>query len=119
MNLLLKITGVVLLIAGFVLAFKPDLFGKSTPPIEPYQMIENRVKWGMLIGLGGFLIFYNSSASWSLTATVLLSALTIGIIIARLIGFILDGFFTKQLYWLLMELAFLLALGLVYWKQKH
>ncbi len=73
----------------------------------------------MLIGLGGFLIFYNSSASWSLTATVLLSALTIGIIIARLIGFILDGFFTKQLYWLLMELAFLLAMGLVYWKQKH
>jgi len=30
----------------------------------------------------------------------------------------LDGFFVKQLYWLLMELAALALFGFFYWKQK-
>jgi hypothetical protein len=39
--------------------------------------------------------------------------------IARLTGFVLDGFFTKQVYWLLMEVVVLIAFGFWYWKQKH
>ena len=120
MNLFLKISGAVLFIAGFILAFKPDLFGKFSTPVDPYQMIEKRVKWGILIGLGGFMIFHNNNwTSWGLITTALLAALTIGIIIARLTGFLLNGFFTKQLYWLLMELVVLLIFGFLYWKQKH
>lgn len=119
MHLFLKISGVILLIAGLSLAIKPEIFSKFSPFIDPYQMIEKRVKWGMLIGLGGFLLFHTNWASWGLIATALLTSMTLGIIIARVIGFVLDGFFIKQLYWLLMELVALLIFGFLYWKQTQ
>jgi hypothetical protein len=43
MNLLLKISGVILLIAGMLLAIKPDFFGKFSISFSSYQMIEKRV----------------------------------------------------------------------------
>jgi len=108
-----------LLISGFILAIKPDLFCKFSASIDGYQMIEKRVKWGFLIGFGGFIMFPQNLASWGLLVTALLTSATIGIIIARLTGFALDGFFTKQLYWLLMELVALIVFGFFYWKQKY
>lgn len=117
MNLLLKISGVILLIAGFMLTIKPDFFGKLSTSIDPYQMIEKRVKWGMLIGLGVFLTLPNNWASWGSIAMVLLFSLTLGIILARLTGFVLDGFFIKQLFWLLIELIALFIFGFFYYKQ--
>ncbi|AKD02340.1 hypothetical protein POKO110462_18330 [Pontibacter korlensis] len=105
MNTILKVSGVILLLAGFALAFKPDLFGKFSAPIDAYQMIEKRVKWGFLIGSGIFLIYHHNWTSWGLVAAALLTALTFGIIMARLLGFVLDGLFTKQFLWLGIEVA--------------
>jgi hypothetical protein len=119
MTTLLKLSGVILLIGGIILTIKPDFFCKIATTPDPYQMIEKRVMWGILIGLGGFLIINNSWSSFGLIPTVLLLSMTIGIILARLTGFVLDGFFTKQLYWLLVEIAVLLILGLWYFKQKY
>ncbi|MFD1141143.1 DUF4345 family protein [Larkinella insperata] len=119
MNFLLKIVGVILLVTGLVLAIKPDSFGKFSTSLDSYQMIEKRVKWGILIGMGGFILFHNNWVSWNVLATALLIAITFGIIIARLIGFVLDGFFTKQFYWLLIEIGALIIFGLLYWKQRN
>jgi hypothetical protein len=112
-----KISGVIFLSAGFILAIKPDFFGKFSTSLDAYQMIEKRVKWGMLIGLGGFMIFYNNWTCWGLTATALLASLTFGVILARLTGMVLNGFLAKQLYWLLIELVALVIITLLYWKQ--
>lgn len=117
MNLPLKIAGIILVVIGLILTYKPNLITGS-PTTDSYQMIEKRVKWGFAIGLGVFLIFHRDWSSWQLTITALLSALTLGIIIARLLGFVLDGFFTKQLLWLFIELAALLLFGFLYWKMK-
>ena len=117
MNLLLKISGVILLSAGLILAIKPDLFSKFSTSVDAYQMIEKRVKWGILIGLGGFMIFNNTWTSWGSLAAGLLVSLTLGIIIARLTGLVSDGFFIKQLYWLLIEMIALIIFGFLYWKQ--
>lgn len=119
MNLFLKISGVILVIAGFLLAIKPEIFSKFPASTDAYQMIEKRVKWGILIGVGVFLMLNSNWESWSIIATVLLSSLTLGIILARLTGFVLDGFFVKQLYWLLMELVALIIFGVLYWKQTY
>jgi hypothetical protein len=119
MNFLLKIAGVILLVTGLVLAIKPDFFGKFSTSLDAYQMIEKRVKWGMLIGMGGFLIFYNNWVVWNVLATALLITITLGIIIARSIGFVLDGFFTKQFYWLFIEIGALILFGLLHWKQRN
>ena len=77
-------------------------------------MIEVRVKWGFLIGLGILFIVYNQWSDWKLTVCALLSFLTLGIIIARLLGFVLDGFFSKQLHWLTIEIVVLIIFGILY-----
>ena len=105
-------------LAGCILTFKPDLLVKFQPPIDAYQMIEKRVKWGFLIGLGIFLTFHDDWASWGLSITALLAALTFGLIISRITGIILDGYFSKQLIWLLTEVVAFVIFGFLYWRQK-
>ncbi|PNW27268.1 DUF4345 family protein [Formosa algae] len=110
----LKIIGAVLLLAGFVLTYKPNLISKFPLPENAYQMIEVRVKWGFLIGLGIMLIFYNQWSDWKLTVCAVLFFLTLGIVIARLFGFVLDGFFSKQVIWLTIEIVVLIIFGILY-----
>lgn len=81
--MLIKIAGSILLIIGLVLAIKPDLLGKYPTSIDAYQMIEKRIKWGVLIGFGIFLIFNTNWTSWGLITTALLTALTLGVIMAN------------------------------------
>ena len=118
MNLLFKIIGIILLIAGFVLTIKPNLITTIPESITSYQMIEKRVMWGILIGLGIFGIFHHQIDSWKPGVFALLSAVTLGIIIARIVGLLMDGFFIQQLWWLLIEAAALLVFGFFYWKLK-
>ena len=108
MNILLKILGVILLIAGFFLVYKPALIGTSSFPSEPYQRIEHRVKWGFLVGVGLFFVFQDQWNSLRPPFFALLSALTIGIMIARIMGVFLDGFYGRQMLWLGIELGFLI-----------
>jgi len=118
MNVVLKILGILLFVAGFLLTLKPDLMGKFPASVDAYQMIEKRVRWGLFIGLGLFLTFHSNWNSWGLDITSLLFALTLGIIISRLTGFLMDGFFVQQLWWLLIEFVGLLFFGFLYWKLK-
>lgn len=57
MTVFLKIIGGILLIEGCILAYKPNSISKIPLPENSYQLIEMRVKWGFLIGLGIFLFF--------------------------------------------------------------
>jgi hypothetical protein len=118
MNLSLNISGTILLIIGFALVIKPNLFGNFSAPVDAYQMIEKRVKWGMFIGLGIFLLFHRDWTSWGLITAGFLTTLTLGVILARLTGFVLDGFITKQLWWLFIEFIALILFGYLYWKQN-
>ncbi|KGE13446.1 DUF4345 family protein [Sphingobacterium deserti] len=118
MQIILKIAGIALLLVGAIFTFKPDLLGKFPTSITPYEIIEKRVMWGVLIGLGIFLMCLNNWSSWRLNLTALLASLTLGVIAARLAGLVLNGFFMKQIWWLLIELAVLGLFGFLYWKQK-
>lgn len=118
MNILLKIAAIILIISGFVLTYRLDLITSSSAQLAGYDMIEKRVKWGFLIGLGIFLIFPQPRVDWLLTIWLLLATLTFGIIIARLFGFILDGLFTEQVIWLLTEIIVLGVFMFLYWKRK-
>ena len=118
MNILLKIVGVVLAIVGFILTIKPNLVTTISESVTPYQMIEKRVIWGSLIGLGIFLMSSHHLESWKTGIFAFLSALTLGIIISRIIGLMMDGFYLKQLLWLATEIIFLVIFGLLYWKNK-
>lgn len=117
MIVFIKILGTIFLISGFFLVIRPNLFGHFSAPVDAYHMIEKRVKWGMLIGAGLFLIVNNNWTSWGILTSGFLTALTLGIIIARLIGFVLDGFFIKQIWWLSIEFFALLLFGFLYLRQ--
>ena len=104
----------MLLVLGCIFTYQPNLVSKIPLPENPYQMIEIRVVWGFLIGLGISFIFHNQWSDWKLTGCAILFCLTLGIIIARLFGFVLDGFFSKQLFWLIIEIVALIIFGILY-----
>lgn len=118
MNLLIKIIGIIMLIVGFAFTIKPNLVSTIPESVSSYQMIEKRVMWGMLIGLGIFAIFYHQIDAWKPGIFALLSAVTLGIIIARIIGMFMDGFYTKQLLWFGIEFIFLVIFAILYRKLK-
>ena len=105
MTISLKIIGIVLLISGLLLAFKPTIISKTPLPNNSYQIIKMRVVWGFPIGVGMLFIFHNQWGDLKLTLCALLIFLTLGIIFARLLGMVLDGFLKKQLLWLTMEIV--------------
>ncbi|MDI9862656.1 DUF4345 family protein [Flectobacillus roseus] len=98
MTVFIKIIGTVLFMVGGVATYKPNIISKSPLPKNAYQMIEMRVKWGILIGLGVLLIFYNQWSNWKLLVCAVLFFLTLGIVIVRLLGFVLDGFFQNNYF---------------------
>ncbi|MGE8344127.1 MAG: DUF4345 family protein [Flavobacterium sp.] len=114
MTLFIKIIGAVLLIAGCILTYKPNIISKIPLIENPYQMIEMRVKWGLLIGLGILFLFFNQWNDWKLTVCAFLFFLTLGIIIARLFGLVLDAFYSKQLLWLTIEVVLLIIFEILY-----
>ena len=114
MNIVLKIVGVILLLIGLILTYKPNLISGVSLPSHSYETIEKRVKWGFLIGVGIFLLFHTQWDNWKLIACALLCALTLGIILARLFGFVLDGFYQKQLLWLGIELMVFILFVVLY-----
>src|SRR5690606_19017635 len=118
MTLVIKVLGVILVAAGLVLAINPDFLLKSPAPVDAYQLIEKRVKWGFLIGFGILLIIHHQFTPWSFTASALLFSLTLGIVLARFLGIVLDGAFAKQFLWLGIELFILAGFGFWYWKQS-
>lgn len=118
MSLFTKISGILLFIAGLVMAINPSLFNKLPASVNGYKLIEMRVKWGLLLGFGLFLVFPGFRSHWSISTISFLMALTAGVIIGRLLGFILDGFYSKQLWWLLIEFVALFLFGFLYYRKK-
>lgn len=116
MNWILKITGAIIIAAGILLTFRPELLSPATSQYAGYEMIEKRVRWGFLIGTGVFLCFFQHWGHWGLTTWALLAALIFGIIIARLLGSFLDGFFMKQFFWLIIEMILGAVFTWLYWR---
>lgn len=114
MMFLLKFLGCILFFVGLALVLKPNFFSTSSANMDGYKTIEKRVLWGFLLGISFFLLFFSAWYSWKMVIVGLLIALTAGIITARIIGLVLDGFFKKQLYWLFIELMVLIILGFLY-----
>jgi len=119
MRILAKITGIVLLLAGLVFTYTPNLWSKAPLSNDAYQRIESRVVWGFLIGLGLFFIVHDAWSAWKLILCALFFLLNLGVIIARIFGLSFDGYFSKQILWLAIEIAVLIIFGILYRYAKH
>jgi len=116
MNILLKIFGLFIITVGISLTVRPDLIIPSSAHYSGYEMIEKRVRWGFVIGSGIFLIAFRQWGHWGMTIWAFLATLSFGIVIARLIGLFLDGFFMKQFLWLMIEVVLGAIFTWLYWR---
>ncbi|MGL6313823.1 DUF4345 family protein [Vibrio sp. WXL103] len=109
-SLLLKLTGILLLIIGVVLVVNPELISNKPIPDDTFAAIERRIWWGLIIGLGTLLLFHHELTPWLTTLAATGASMMFGLLVARIIGIILDGSLIKQWFYVGIELALLAPL---------
>ena len=115
-TLILRILGTALIIVGVALVSNPELVSDNPIPEDTFEAIERRIWWGLLVGLGVLVFFHHHLRPWLTTLAATGSAMTFGLLAARLIGIALDGSVAKQWFWVAVE-AVILA-GLLWWYAK-
>lgn len=111
-----KAIGSVLIVAGVVLAGNPELVIDSPIPEDTFEAVERRVWWGALIGLGLMLWCHRQLRPWMPTVAAASAALLLGLLIARLIGIVLDGSVVRQWVYVGIEVV-LLAASIAWFKR--
>ncbi|WP_026970875.1 DUF4345 family protein [Aliagarivorans marinus] len=111
--MLAKIIGVLLIVAGVVLAWNPELVSNKPIPSDTFQATERRIWWGLLIGVGTLLMFHHQLQPWGATIAATGASLLFGLLVARLIGIMLDGPVVKQ--WINVGIELVILLPLVWW----
>ena len=112
-SLLLRLVGVALIVAGVTLVSNPELVSNKPVPSDTFEAIERRIWWGLIIGFGILLLFHHQLQPWLKTIAATGSSLLIGLLIARLIGIMLDGSVAKQ--WLYVGIELVILAPLVWW----
>lgn len=112
----LVFAGIFFIIVGVTLVWNPELVSKKPVPTDPFQATERRIWWGLIIGFGCLLLFHHQFFPWQATIAATLSALLVGLLVARLIGIILDGSVIKQ--WINVGIEIVILVPLVWWYLK-
>ena len=108
-----KVIGVVVLIVGVVLVWNPELISRKPVPENTFEATERRIWWGLIIGVGTLLLSHHQLQPWMATLAATGSALLFGLLVARLIGILLDGSVVKQ--WINVGIELVLLVPLVWW----
>ncbi|MEM7258821.1 MAG: DUF4345 family protein [Pseudomonadota bacterium] len=112
-TLVLRLIGIALIIVGIVLVWNPELVSNKPVPEDTFKATERRIWWGLFIGLGILLMFHHQLQPWQPTIAATLSALLVGLLIARLIGIMLDGSVVKQ--WINVAIEIVILVPLIWW----
>lgn len=112
-TLILRCFGILIILIGMVLVVNPELISNKPIPDDTFQAIERRIWWGLLIGFGSLLLFHHQLQPWMTTIAAASASLMFGLLIARLIGIMLDGSVAKQ--WLNVAIEVILLAPLVWW----
>ena len=109
-----RILGFVLAAVGVTAAVFPGWFGPltrfPTPPVDLFEVIESRVRGGMVLGVGLAFIAVTALRPWSTSIPSAIFYFMTGALVARLLGLIVDGTVPKQ--WLLVAVeAFVMAVA--------
>lgn len=112
-TLFFRLIGAILIVAGIALVWNPELVSNKPIPNDTFDAIERRIWWGLIIGFGCLLMFHHQLQPWKLTLAATASSLLFGLLIARLIGIMLDGSVTKQ--WLNVGIELVIMIPLIWW----
>ena len=112
-SVLLRLAGIVLIFIGIVLVWNPELVSNKPVPADTFKATERRIWWGLFIGFGTLLLFHHQLVPWIPTIAATLSALLFGLLVARLIGIMLDGSVLKQ--WINVGIEVVILVPLIWW----
>ena len=113
-----KLIAAVITLAGVCLVVNPELVVDGPVPEDPFEAIERRIRWGLLLGLGVFLLLHRTIRPWQTFVLAVAAAITFGILCSRLVGLALDVSATEQWFWVCFEIALLTGLLLAYRRFK-
>ena len=118
-RLISRMIGGILILAGLILIANPELVSSKPVPTDIFEAIERRIWWGLIVGFGVLLLFHHQLRPWLQTLAATLSALVVGLLVARLLGIILDGSVLKQWLYVVIELVILAPLLWWYFRLRR
>ena len=112
-SVLLRLVGIGLIVIGVILVWNPELVSDKPVPTDTFQAIERRIWWGLFIGLGTLLMFHHQLSPWQPTVAATVVSLLFGLLVARLMGIVLDGSVAKQ--WINVAIEVAIMLPFIWW----
>lgn len=112
--------GIIVAVLGTVMAAFPGWFepltGGPEPAADAFEAVERRVRGGMVLGIGLIFIARTELRPWSVTIASAIFYFTLGALLARVLGLIIEGIHPRQ--WLLMgvEAGIMTAAALWLWR---
>lgn len=102
----LRIAGALVAIAALVFVFAPTLVHDPGPAPDLFEAIERRVRWGIGVSAGMFLMAHPWRRPWSVVFAWLVFCVSGGYLVARIIGMALEGWsHEKQWFYTVLELV--------------
>ncbi len=112
-SLILRMVGLLTIAIGVTLVWNPELISNKPVPTDTFEAIERRIWWGLLIGFGCLFLFHHQVQPWTKTIAATGSSLLFGLLMARLIGIMLDGSVVKQ--WIYVGIEIVIMAPFVWW----
>lgn len=116
----IRLVGTLLALLGAIASVFPQWFGPltgaSNAPVGVFETIEQRVRAGMILGLGMGLIAIPSLRPWSTSLPTAAFYFASGALAARILGLIVDGSVPKQWMLVAVEGVIIVAASLWLWR---
>lgn len=111
------VIGLVMVVAGAYLVSAPLVVADALdrPHATSTQLINLRASWGgVVVGLGAFVAWLPALRPWLRSVLGLLMWTMVGVGVARLVGFVIDGHpDTRQWIWIAAEVLIVAACATV------
>jgi len=115
----LRIAGVLLVLVGLVLVVAPTLVSDPGPAPDTFEAVERHVRWGALIAVGALLVARTRLRPWLLTLAHVVLWVSVGYLVARLIGIALVGANdARQWMWVAVEAVLAAIAGAYVWRRR-
>ncbi len=115
-----RILGALLSVLGLVVALKPSLAGAltgaATPAPDLFEAVEQRVRPGMVFGVGLVLLAHVADRPWTTHLASAVFYWVFGVLIVRVLGILLDGGHPKQWMWVAAEGAIVALAAAWLWR---
>lgn len=106
----LRAVGVLLVGGGVVLSIAPTLVHDPGAAPDLFEAVERHARWGLPVGIGALLVARTRLRPWSVTLVSAVLSVTLGYLLARIIGIALEGVGSSR-QWLYVGIEVVIGLA--------